>query len=308
MVGPDVSVCMPATRPGPLFDAALASVLTQDHEDLEVVVSDDSGGALAETIERVGDPRVRYVANPRPLGFAGNHVAALRAGRGRLLAILHDDDRYLPGFLSRAVADLDRDPEVGVVCTDCFLDRGEPDLGRRPVGIADGRYAAWLPLVVAHNVFLPSTTVLRREVWEGTRQAWPDLIVGDLTLFIDAALAGWALRWIDEPLVVYRVHGDQIGTDDLRHRDGLVQLWDSYSFEEPEAERLRRQRLAHWLISRAGVRLRRDEGDLARADLERAAGVDPSIQPVRRRLLTLLAHQPALLAPALLVWERWRAR
>jgi len=299
---------MPATRPGPLFDAALRSVLDQDHADLEVVVSDDSGGALAETVRRVGDPRVRYIANPRSLGFAGNHVAALRAGRGRLLAVLHDDDRYLPSFLSRAVADLDRDPEVGVVCADCFLDRGEPALGRRPVGIADGRYEAWLPLVVAHNVFLPSTTVLRREVWEGTRQAWPDLIVGDLTLFIDAALAGWALRWIDEPLVVYRIHAEQIGMDDLRHRDGLVRLWESYRFEDPEAERLRRERLAHWLISRAGTWLRREEPALADADLARAARVEPRIQRPRRRLLALLAQQPALLAAARTVWERWRAR
>jgi glycosyltransferase involved in cell wall biosynthesis len=298
---------MPAARPGPLFDAALASVLEQRHEDLEVVVSDDSGGALAGAVRRAGDPRVRHLANPRPLGFAGNHVAALSAARGRHLAVLHDDDRYLPDFLARTLAALAADPDVGIACTDCWLDRGGPRLNRRPVAVAAGRHEAWLPLVVAHNVFLPSTTVLRREVWEGTMRSWPDLIVADLTLFIEAARTGWPLAWIDEPLVVYRMHGGQIGTDDLRHRDGLVRLWDAYAFDEdPEAEALRRQRLAHWLVARAGVWLRRGEPARARDDLARAAAVDPGTQRSRRRLLALLVRQPQLLTLAHGIRERRR--
>lgn len=296
---------MPAARPGPLFDEALASVLEQRHEDLEVIVSDDSGGALAASAQDTGDPRVRYLANERPLGFAGNHIAALRAARGRHLAVLHDDDRYLPDFLIRTLDAFARDPALGVVSSDCWLDRGGPTLGRRTVGVAAGRHDAWLTLVVAHNVFLPSTTVFRREVWEATTQAWPDIIVADLTLFIDAARSGWPLKWIDEPLVVYRMHDGQIGTDDLRHRDGLVRLWEAYAFDEDAAaECLRRERLAHWLIARAGTWLRRGEPARAHADLARAATVDPSVQRPRRRLLALLARQPALVDAARWVWER----
>src|SRR4051794_39946001 len=113
---PAVSVCMPAHRDSQLFREALQSVLSQPVGSLEVIVSDDSGGGLEQAAHEPGDERVRYVANPQPLGFVANHRAALDAARGELLAILHDDDRWLPGYLPAMTAPFHGDPQLGMVC------------------------------------------------------------------------------------------------------------------------------------------------------------------------------------------------
>ena len=80
-MGLDVSVCMPAHRDSAAFRRALQSVLGQDHRDIEVIVSDDSGGDLEPCVREADDARIRYFANPRPLGFARNHTTTLDRAR-----------------------------------------------------------------------------------------------------------------------------------------------------------------------------------------------------------------------------------
>jgi glycosyltransferase involved in cell wall biosynthesis len=305
-VTPSVSICMPASRATDSLRAAVASVLEQDHEDLELVITDDSGGALESVVASVGDPRVRYHANPQRLGLAGNHQAALRLTRGRFLGFLHDDDRYLPGYVSRMVERLQADPSLGVVVCDCWIDRGDQPWSRREIAFAGGRYERFLPHVIAHDVFLPSTTMLRREVWEDGPRTWPDLVVGDVALYVEAARSGWPFFYLDEPLVVYRVHPDQIGVDEARHRDHVVRFWDAYRFADAEAEGLRIEKLAHWLVARAGVRLKHADVPGAKADLARAARLAPGNERARRRALRLLAAAPALVPSADRVWRRIR--
>jgi glycosyltransferase involved in cell wall biosynthesis len=306
--GPSVSICIPASRAADGLRAAVASVLAQDHDDLEVVITDDSGGALEPVAAGFGDDRVRYFANPGRLGLAGNHTAALARARGRYLGFLHDDDRFLPAYVSSMVAPFERDPSLGVVFSDCWIDRGIGPYGRRGLALTPGRHERFLPYVIRHDYLIPSTTMMRRDVWDDGPQTWPDLVVADVAMFVGAALAGWPFFYIDEPLVVYRKHEGQIGVAELRNREHVVALWDSYRFEDREAESARRAKLAHWLIACAGARLKQGDAAGARADLARANAIDARIDRPRRLALTLLARQPALVAPANRAWRRLRPR
>jgi glycosyltransferase involved in cell wall biosynthesis len=305
---PLVSICIPASRDSGSLRAAIDSVLAQDHQDLEVVVTDDSGGALQAAVAAVDDPRVRYHANERRLGLAGNHQAALSLARGRYLGFLHDDDRFLPGYVSRMLGQLEADPSLGIVFSDCWIDHGTPPWTRRGVAFPRGRYERFLPYVIRYDYFIPSTTMMRREVWERSPRAWPDLVIGDVAMYVDAAEAGWPFFYLDEPLVVYRQHPEQTGFDEARHRDHAVRLWDARDFADPEAERLRTEKLAHWLIARAGARLKDGDADGARADLARAHGLAPGIERGRRRSLQLLACAPILVRPADRLWRQIRPR
>ncbi len=290
---PLVSVCMPVHRDSELLRAAARSVLDQGVADLELIISDDSGGGLREAAAALGDPRVTYVANERRLGLAGNHTAALARARGAIIAFLHDDDEWLPGYLPTALGVLARDPGVGIVCFDVWIDRDGPwERRRRP---APGRYAEWIPVLMAHNTFIPSATVMRREVWDAHEREMPDLPVGDVVMFIEAARSGWALQWVDEPLVRYRMHPGNAGAqEEARFRDALVQIFDSYRFDDPVDEAARRGRFARQLISRAGLSLRDGDGDAARADLVRAAEVDPTAMRARRLALGVMLDHPQL--------------
>src|SRR5689334_22771178 len=195
---PLVTVCMPASRDTQEFRVALRSVLDQGIDDLEVLVGDDSGGRLADAVQATGDRRVTHIANPERLGFTRNRTMLLDRAAGRFIAFLHDDDRWLPGYLEAALAALRDDPELGMACTAYLIDRGTDTMSREATSPPPGRHTAWLPLVLAHGQFIPSNTVMRREVWEQVRREWPEVVIGDLVLWLDAAQAGWPMRWLDE--------------------------------------------------------------------------------------------------------------
>ena len=98
--GPRVSVVIPTYNREHVLPRALASVLSQDFADLEVVIIDD--GSRDETPARVAgiaDPRVRYTRFDQNRGIGAARSAGVEASRGDLVAFLDSDDRWKPGKL-----------------------------------------------------------------------------------------------------------------------------------------------------------------------------------------------------------------
>jgi glycosyltransferase involved in cell wall biosynthesis len=301
---PLVSICMPASRSADDLERAIRSVVAQGVDEIEVIVTDDSGGGLRPAVTAVGDERARYFANPRPLGFAGNHMAALDKARGSLVGILHEDDEYLPGFLREVLGVFEREPRVGAVFTDCWVEN-DGVRRRRGVRLRPGRYDHFVPQLLRHDYFLPSTTVFRSKALEQVRR-WPDTQAADLFMFIDAAVAGWAYYYVDDPRVVYREHGNQISTNDVGLRDSLVEVFSAYRFDDPVVEDIRRSRLAWALVSRAGIKLLAEDGRGARTDLRDAEATHADTLRWKRRALGLATYAPGLASRVDPAWKRLR--
>ena len=89
---PFVSVVI-ATRDRPqLLDACLRSLLAGSYEEYEVLVVDNvpRDDATRRIVEDTGDPRLRYLVEPRPgAGLARNH--GLARAHGEIVAFLDDD-------------------------------------------------------------------------------------------------------------------------------------------------------------------------------------------------------------------------
>lgn len=307
-MGPTVSVCMPASRDRAWFRAALRSVLRQTHRDLEVVVSDDSGGELRAAVDDAADPRVRYVSQPGRLGLAGNHVAALEASLGRYTAFLHDDDEWLPDHLAQAVAVLDADPTIATVLSACEeVDETGALLRRRPTPLRVGRQADPLGLLLRDDfgLMLPSAAVFRRSALDADNpRPWLSVPAADMSMFIDLAAAGWGMHYTGKATMRYRIHSAQVGSDQLVHRDAVVQVWSRYAFADPGHERLRRRRLARDLIARAGVLVRRRDDTAAHTDLDAARAVDRWAGLPRATVLRALVSHPRLIPVAETLWDR----
>ena len=100
-----------------LLERALHSVLSQTRQDLELIVVDD--GSTDGTREWMEDfaarHAIRYIYNADGLG--GNHVRniGIRAASGKYIALLDDDDEWLPEKTDRQLRLLESDPEIGVV-------------------------------------------------------------------------------------------------------------------------------------------------------------------------------------------------
>jgi hypothetical protein len=100
-----------------LRDRSLPSILNQDYENLEVIVSGDSSPPeTAAVVRDLGDPRVRFinrtVRGPYPedreklwlMGGTPPLNDGVAIARGRWIAILGDDDEVTPDHTSKLVA------------------------------------------------------------------------------------------------------------------------------------------------------------------------------------------------------------
>ncbi|WP_433886507.1 glycosyltransferase [Pseudomonas vranovensis] len=115
---PLVSIAIPAFNPEYLT-RTLISAISQRYPKLEVIVCDDSQGDEIKAIfdEWAGQAscELRYVRNPRTLGFAGNLLACLEQSRGTFIKFLCDDDWLVDGCISQQAQVLIDCPPVSLV-------------------------------------------------------------------------------------------------------------------------------------------------------------------------------------------------
>lgn len=117
---PLVSVALPVRNGEKVIEAALRSVLAQEHADLELVISDNASTDGTEEICRCyarSDPRVRYHRQPENIGLMANFVHVMRLGRGTFLKWIGDDDWLEPSYLSRCLERFAADDRLILVTT-----------------------------------------------------------------------------------------------------------------------------------------------------------------------------------------------
>jgi glycosyltransferase involved in cell wall biosynthesis len=236
------SVCIRAHRRPEGLRRAIESALAQELDDLEIVVSDDSG-AMEGVVAGVGDTRVRYSRNPEPRGSIANLRRVTALARGEYAVVLDDDDRLLPGFLSIAAAPMDRDPTIGLVFTSVLREAG----GHRrsySFPVPEGIVRDPLRMVLAGYQPARSATLMRRSALERGERRLPllDGHVADLTTWIRTAEAGWRFWAVSAPLAIVSLHRGQLSADE--EYDRLIRTFERFRFAEPRYEALRRARLA----------------------------------------------------------------
>lgn len=159
-----VSVVVPAFNQAAYLREALTSALTQTHADIEIIVVDD--GSVDDTraaCESFGDPRVRYLyqANDGTKGLGARNRAIVEA-RGDWVALLDQDDRWLPDKIERQLALAATLEATGAVFTLVNFIDGEGRLTRRQSGdIPQGEVFHEL---LSHNRYYASSGMFRRSL------------------------------------------------------------------------------------------------------------------------------------------------
>jgi GT2 family glycosyltransferase len=122
-----VDVGIPTGGRATYLAEAVGSALNQTLHQIRVTVGENGPGApgVAEALAPLlHDERLRHLVHGVDLGPAKNYNLVAE-GDAPYLAILHDDDRWDPGFLERRVAFLDDNPSCGFVFSRCFLIYGQ---------------------------------------------------------------------------------------------------------------------------------------------------------------------------------------
>jgi glycosyltransferase involved in cell wall biosynthesis len=217
--GPYVSVVMPAYNHERYVQAALDSVLTQTHRNLEIIVVDDGSrdatpALLDQYAERCRSHSLTVVHQVN----AGAHEAinhGLALARGEIIALMNSDDLYTPTRLERLLREMDRHGQRLAFSNTRFIDdEGReipatdpyPKQLRRAIEEATQLPEILYVLVYSNIAMSTGNLVFRRELLEQTGGFCAMRVCHDWD-FILAASQATGLAFVDEPLYEYRLHG-----------------------------------------------------------------------------------------------------
>jgi len=210
-------VLIPAYNAGPGLKAALASVLVQTLDDLEVIVADDGSRDETRTVlsaeaARWEAGRFDIVDGPKD-GFAENFRSlVLRAGRDAdFYAFCDQDDLWEPDKLETAAARLATCPasQPAVYCgaTRTLLEDGSSP-GTSPIMRRTPSFRNALVQSIAGG----NTMVMNRAAFDLVRRACEDVrfVSHDWWVYIVVSGAGGTVIYDPVPRVSYRQHGGNL--------------------------------------------------------------------------------------------------
>ncbi|MFM1896554.1 MAG: hypothetical protein RLZZ385_1628 [Pseudomonadota bacterium] len=128
-----LSVCIPAYNRAAVLPALLDSILTQDHDNYEVVICEDGSperdpirGVAMAYHSRYPD-RIVYRENEVNLGYDGNLRRLLETASGDFVVFMGNDDLMCPGALRHIDDVLTRHPAAAVYLRSYAAFEGTPD-------------------------------------------------------------------------------------------------------------------------------------------------------------------------------------
>jgi glycosyltransferase involved in cell wall biosynthesis len=122
---PKISIGLPVYNGERFLSRAVESILTQDYDDFELIISDNaSSDATGEICSRYAreDARVRYHRNEINIGAAANHRRVFELAKGEYFKWAAHDDECLPALLDRCVRTLEgASSSIALVYPQCAL-------------------------------------------------------------------------------------------------------------------------------------------------------------------------------------------
>jgi glycosyltransferase involved in cell wall biosynthesis len=114
---PLVSICIPTYNAEDFLGSMLESVLNQDYDNIEIIVSDnaseDNTWAIAETFLVYNN--LKLYRNIENIGGEANFNKCLDLANGKYVALLHSDDLYSNDMVRAQINAFEENPELSVV-------------------------------------------------------------------------------------------------------------------------------------------------------------------------------------------------
>ncbi|WP_010479312.1 glycosyltransferase family 2 protein [Thermococcus zilligii] len=210
MSRPTVSVIIPTYNRAKLLKRAINSVLNQRFGDFELIVVDDaSPDNTPEVVESIDDGRIRYIRLKKNSGGPVARNTGIKKARGKFIALLDDDDEWLPNRLELQVKKFeDLEKGFGVVYGGFYYVAQQDGriLGRRLPKYKGDVYG----YLLKENFIGSPTLLIRRECFKKAGLFDPALTSSqDWDMWLRIARY-YKFDYVDEIIAKYYVHGRQI--------------------------------------------------------------------------------------------------
>jgi glycosyltransferase involved in cell wall biosynthesis len=239
---------------------ALDSVLAQTFESWRLTISYNGPGGddIGAIVDRyLSDPRVHLVTTGTQVSAAQNATRAMRVGHAPYVALLHDDDRWDPGFLARRVSFLESHGTCGFVFSHCnYIGEAGDVVFRYTVDLREGvqPQRTFLRELYRQNVIAMPTVLSRRSAYETVGPAFSEsLLFDDWEMWLRIA-ARFNVGFLDVCDANYRIHTAQKSHDVLsRMGEHRLELLDEVDrllpLDFPSADKRRARAGAYFRAS-----------------------------------------------------------
>lgn len=217
-----VSVAIPAYNGADYLREAIDSVLAQTHAELEVIVIDDgSTDHTAEVVKSYGE-RIKYIyqKNDRTNG-AGARARAVSEATGDWVAILDQDDRWLPEKIERQLEALRAMPEAEL----SFTGFRAIDAAGNPVGepVLTTPQGDAFHLLLSVNPYCASSALIKRSAIEKYGLPRPKPGPADYEWWLHFG-RHCRVSVVSECLTEYRTHAENYSADMTRLAEQVLAL------------------------------------------------------------------------------------
>lgn len=224
---PTVSVIINCHNGEAYLREAIESVYQQTYQDWEIVLWDDASTDGSEQIARSFDDKLRYFKGSKALSLGQARNWAIEQARGEFIAILDQDDIWLPEKLELQLPLFERNSAVGLVFSDAidYYESSQRQISHflnLNITPPRGHIFNFLFVIDNYPVSMP-TAVFRRKALDSLTE-WFDIrykYAEEYDLFLRIA-HDWECDYVEKPLAIHRMH-DKSSTKIL-HREIPMEL------------------------------------------------------------------------------------
>lgn len=209
------SVMIPVYNCAEFLPDAMQSILIQDfgEEQMQIEVIDDAStdANIEKLVNEIGQGRIKYFRQPENVGNLRNFETCIIRSRGKLIHLLHGDDRVKPGFYNKITQIFQQYPEAGAAFSNySFINQaGETNrnycMEEKEAGILEN----WLIRISESQKIQYAAMVVRREVYEQLGSFYGVVCGEDWEMWVRIA-KHYPVAYTPEILAEYRGHGGSL--------------------------------------------------------------------------------------------------
>lgn len=208
---------IPVYNSATFLKEALQSVLAQDpgEDVMQIQVVDDcsTDADIRQIVEDMGRGRVEYFRQSQNMGSVRNFETCLNHSRGKLVHLLHADDKVKPGFYTKLASLLDRFPQAGAAfCNYEYIDSEGKVLYYNTIESREDRLFNDHLFSMAERCHVQYVSIaVKREVYEKTGGFFGVIYGEDWEMWARIA-KDYSFAYTPETLAEYRIHDTNIST------------------------------------------------------------------------------------------------
>lgn len=226
-VSPLVTIGVPLYNHANFIGDCLASIVGQTYGNIEIIVVDDgsvdnSCSVAREMLERQAS-RPYFIGSRPNKGLCKTLNEICSYAKGKYICFVGSDDLFHPEKTARQVAYLESHPEVALVHSNSWLINGAGDLvGEMNYTKKRNSGMIFEAILFGEGGINTPTALFRRSVFDRIGMYDPQFIIEDTDFWLRLT-KHYPVGFVDEKLVYYRRHEDNLSSRDLS--DTLVRIF-----------------------------------------------------------------------------------